>query len=62
VVVNDVDLDSAERTASRLESAKALRLDVTIPSLDAWSTAVVAEHGRLDVWFSNAAFQNATIH
>jgi meso-butanediol dehydrogenase/(S,S)-butanediol dehydrogenase/diacetyl reductase len=55
VIVTDLDLESAEATASRLESAQALRLDVTDPAAcDAVVTAVVAEHGRLDVWVSNA--------
>jgi NAD(P)-dependent dehydrogenase (short-subunit alcohol dehydrogenase family) len=55
VVVTDVDPSSAERTASQLESAQALRLDVTDPAAcDAVVNTVVAEHGRLDVWVSNA--------
>ncbi len=55
VVVTDVDLASAERTASQLESAQALRLDVTDPdACEVVVNAVVAEHGRLDVWVSNA--------
>jgi NAD(P)-dependent dehydrogenase (short-subunit alcohol dehydrogenase family) len=55
VIVTDVDLDSAEATASRIESAQALALDVTDPAAcDSVVTAVVAEHGRLDVWVSNA--------
>jgi len=54
VVVTDVDLDSAERTASRLESAKALRLDVTDPTpVTPWSTPS-SRARRLDVWVSNA--------
>ena len=55
VVVTDIDLDSAETTASSIESAQALRLDVTDPeACDAVVNAVVAQHGRLDVWVSNA--------
>lgn len=55
VVVTDIDLESAEATASRIESAQALRLDVTDPeACDVVVNTVVAHHGRLDVWVSNA--------
>jgi NAD(P)-dependent dehydrogenase (short-subunit alcohol dehydrogenase family) len=55
VVVTDIDLASAEATASGIESAQALRLDVTDPeACDAVVNTVVAQHGRLDVWVSNA--------
>jgi NAD(P)-dependent dehydrogenase (short-subunit alcohol dehydrogenase family) len=55
VVVTDVDLASAEATASTIESAQALALDVTDPlACDAVVNSVVAQHGRLDVWVSNA--------
>lgn len=55
VVVTDVDLASAESTASTIESAQALALDVTDPdACDAAINTVVAQHGRLDVWVSNA--------
>ena len=55
VVVTDLDLSSAEATASMIESAQALRLDVTDPqACDAAVNSVVAQHGRLDVWVSNA--------
>jgi meso-butanediol dehydrogenase/(S,S)-butanediol dehydrogenase/diacetyl reductase len=55
VVVTDVDLASAEATASSIESAQALRLDVTDPAAcDATVNTIVAQHGRLDVWVSNA--------
>jgi meso-butanediol dehydrogenase / (S,S)-butanediol dehydrogenase / diacetyl reductase len=55
VIVTDLDLAGAEATASRIESAQALRLDVTDPAAcDEVVNAVVAQHGRLDVWASNA--------
>jgi NAD(P)-dependent dehydrogenase (short-subunit alcohol dehydrogenase family) len=55
VVATDIDLQSAEATASRVESGQALRLDVTDPdAVDAAVNGVVAEHGRLDVWVANA--------
>ncbi|HEY5438819.1 MAG TPA: SDR family NAD(P)-dependent oxidoreductase [Acidimicrobiales bacterium] len=55
VVVTDVDLASAEASATNIESAQALRLDVTDPAgCDATVNTVVAQHGRLDVWVSNA--------
>ncbi|MFY9782511.1 MAG: SDR family NAD(P)-dependent oxidoreductase [Acidimicrobiales bacterium] len=55
VVVSDVDLASAQRTASELTSAQAIALDVTDPlACDAVIDAVVKEHRRLDVWVSNA--------
>jgi len=55
VVATDIDISSAEATASRLESAQALPLDVTDPeACDDVVHSIVAEHGRLDVWVSNA--------
>jgi NAD(P)-dependent dehydrogenase (short-subunit alcohol dehydrogenase family) len=55
VVVTDVDLDSAEAVAGGIESAQAMRLDVTDPeACDALLSDVAAQHGRLDVWVSNA--------
>ena len=55
VVVTDVDLDSAQKIASSLGSAQALALDVTDPvACDQLIGDVVKEHGRLDVWVSNA--------
>jgi len=57
VVVTDVDLDSAERTASRLESAKALRLDVTIPTpVTPWSTPSSPSTADLTSGFPTPAF------
>jgi NAD(P)-dependent dehydrogenase (short-subunit alcohol dehydrogenase family) len=55
VVLSDIDLASAERVASTLESAQALALDVTdAAACEALVGGVVQEHGRLDVWVSNA--------
>ncbi|MGC2485170.1 MAG: SDR family NAD(P)-dependent oxidoreductase [Acidimicrobiales bacterium] len=55
VIVTDVDVASAIETASAIEAAEAHALDVTDPkSCDALVEAVVAQHGRLDVWVSNA--------
>lgn len=55
VVVSDVDLASAQRVADGLPSAQAVALDVTNPkSCHAVVNSVVGEHGRLDVWVSNA--------
>jgi meso-butanediol dehydrogenase/(S,S)-butanediol dehydrogenase/diacetyl reductase len=55
VIVTDLDLASAETTASSIESAQALALDVTDPvACDDVVNAIVAQHGRLDVWVSNA--------
>lgn len=55
VVVTDVDLAGAQTTASTIESAQALQLDVTDPvACDATVNTIVAQHGRLDVWVSNA--------
>ena len=55
VIVTDLDLASAENTALSIESAQALALDVTDPAAcDAVVNTIVAQHGRLDVWVSNA--------
>jgi NAD(P)-dependent dehydrogenase (short-subunit alcohol dehydrogenase family) len=55
VVLSDIDIASAERVASTLESAQAFALDVTDPAAcEALVGGVVQEHGRLDVWVSNA--------
>jgi meso-butanediol dehydrogenase / (S,S)-butanediol dehydrogenase / diacetyl reductase len=55
VVVTDVDLDSAKGVAQTMTSAEARFLDVTDPdACDELVAQVVAEHGRLDVWVSNA--------
>lgn len=55
VVVSDVDLDSAREVASSLESGEAASLDVTdAADCDELVKGVVSNHGRLDVWVSNA--------
>jgi meso-butanediol dehydrogenase/(S,S)-butanediol dehydrogenase/diacetyl reductase len=55
VVVTDIDLASATRTAAGIESSQTHQLDVTNPAeCDALVNAVVSKHGRLDVWVSNA--------
>jgi NAD(P)-dependent dehydrogenase (short-subunit alcohol dehydrogenase family) len=55
VVVSDLDIDSAQSVASALASAQALALDVTDPAAcDEIVRQAVDEHGRLDVWVSNA--------
>jgi meso-butanediol dehydrogenase / (S,S)-butanediol dehydrogenase / diacetyl reductase len=55
VIVTDVDVASAIETAGAIEGAEAHALDVTDPeSCDALVESIVAQHGRLDVWVSNA--------
>jgi NAD(P)-dependent dehydrogenase (short-subunit alcohol dehydrogenase family) len=55
VVVTDVDAASANQTSRAIDSSEASVLDVTsAPSCAALVDAVVAQHGRLDVWVSNA--------
>jgi meso-butanediol dehydrogenase / (S,S)-butanediol dehydrogenase / diacetyl reductase len=55
VIVTDVDIASAIETAGAIEGAEARSLDVTDPELcDALVESIVAQHGRLDVWVSNA--------
>jgi NAD(P)-dependent dehydrogenase (short-subunit alcohol dehydrogenase family) len=55
VVLSDVDLASAQGVAGTIESAEARKLDVTDPvACDALVADIVKEHGRLDVWVSNA--------
>jgi NAD(P)-dependent dehydrogenase (short-subunit alcohol dehydrogenase family) len=55
VVVTDIDVASAQRVADGIESAQAFALDVTSPAAcDELVSGVVGEHGRLDVWVSNA--------
>jgi meso-butanediol dehydrogenase/(S,S)-butanediol dehydrogenase/diacetyl reductase len=55
VIVTDVDVASAIETASAIEGAEAQGLDVTDPnSSQALVESIVAQHGRLDVWVSNA--------
>jgi meso-butanediol dehydrogenase / (S,S)-butanediol dehydrogenase / diacetyl reductase len=55
VVVTDVDPASAGETSRAIESSEAAALDVTSSlSCDELVDSVVAQHGRLDVWVSNA--------
>ncbi|MGA2123427.1 MAG: SDR family NAD(P)-dependent oxidoreductase [Acidimicrobiales bacterium] len=55
VIVTDVDVASAIETAGAIEGAEARSLDVTdSESCDALVESIVAQHGRLDVWVSNA--------
>lgn len=55
VVVTDLDGAGAQRTADFIDSAQAFTLDVTNPTAcEALVSDVVAQHGRLDVWVSNA--------
>lgn len=55
VVLSDIDLASARRVAGTIESAQALVLDVTDPeACESLVGEIVHEHGRLDVWVSNA--------
>jgi NAD(P)-dependent dehydrogenase (short-subunit alcohol dehydrogenase family) len=55
VIVTDIDVASAIETASAIEGAEAHALDVTDPaSSGALVESIVAQHGRLDVWVSNA--------
>ncbi len=55
VVVTDIDEKSAQTVASGLASAQAMQLDVADPdSSEKVVSDVVSEHGRLDVWVSNA--------
>lgn len=55
VVVTDIDEKSAQAVASGLASAQAMQLDVADPdSSEKVVSDVVSEHGRLDVWVSNA--------
>jgi meso-butanediol dehydrogenase/(S,S)-butanediol dehydrogenase/diacetyl reductase len=55
VIVTDVDVAGAIETAGAIEAAEARSLDVTDPeSCEALVESIVAQHGRLDVWVSNA--------
>jgi meso-butanediol dehydrogenase/(S,S)-butanediol dehydrogenase/diacetyl reductase len=55
VVVTDLNEAGAQRTADVIDSAESFALDVTNPSAcEALVTDVVARHGRLDVFVSNA--------
>ena len=55
VVVSDIDADAAATVARGIASAESHRLDVTDPAdCEAMVSNIVAAHGRLDVWVSNA--------
>lgn len=55
VWIGDIDAEEAERTASRIRSARALRLDVTDgASWQQFIDSVLAEDGRIDVLVNNA--------
>jgi NAD(P)-dependent dehydrogenase (short-subunit alcohol dehydrogenase family) len=55
VVVTDIDVAAANRTADVIASAEAHQLDVTDPAAcEAVVQKIVGVHGRLDVWVSNA--------
>jgi meso-butanediol dehydrogenase/(S,S)-butanediol dehydrogenase/diacetyl reductase len=60
VVVTDLDPEAAERVAGEA-GGEALRLDVTdTEAVATTAEAVVAEHGRLDAWVSNAGISSMT--
>lgn len=55
VVFTDIDTDRAAQNAAEVPGATARHLDVTSPQQCTDAVAdVAAEHGRLDVWVSNA--------
>ena len=55
VVVSDIDAAAAETIARGISSAQSHALDVTDPAqCEALVQSIVAAHGRLDVWVSNA--------
>ena len=55
VVATDIDLRSVEKVASDIGSAQAFQLDVTdAESCNDLVRTVAKDHGRLDVWVSNA--------
>lgn len=55
VVVTDIDLSSAAATASHVTHGEARQLNVTDPvACENLARTVADEHGRLDVWVSNA--------
>lgn len=57
VVIADIDLDAATRTAAEIgAAAHAVRLDVTDQgSIDACVAGIVADHGGIDILVNNAA-------
>jgi NAD(P)-dependent dehydrogenase (short-subunit alcohol dehydrogenase family) len=55
VVVTDIDVAAAQATARTIASAEFHQLDVTRPeACDDVVGGIVKNHGRLDVWVSNA--------
>ena len=55
VIVTDVNLESAKKVALEIGSAEAAVLDVTDPqSSTNLVSIIVAKHGQIDVWVSNA--------
>jgi len=63
VVIGDMNLDGAKETASKLNDAIAVKLDVTkFEECEAFVAAAVEKYGRLDVLICNAAilFSGAT--
>jgi NAD(P)-dependent dehydrogenase (short-subunit alcohol dehydrogenase family) len=55
VVVTDIDVTAAESTSLAIANAEFHRLDVTKPEeCESFVDQLVAAHGRLDVWVSNA--------
>jgi meso-butanediol dehydrogenase/(S,S)-butanediol dehydrogenase/diacetyl reductase len=55
VVVTDIDVAAAQATARTIASGEFHQLDVTRPeACDEVVEGIVKDHGRLDVWVSNA--------
>jgi len=55
VVVTDLNLDAATAVANEIGAAQAMKLDVRDPKqCETVVNEIVAEHGALDVWVSNA--------
>ena len=55
VVVTDINLESAEKVAKEIVDAEAAMIDVTsAESSTNLVKNIVAKHGRIDVWVSNA--------
>ncbi len=55
VIVSDISLEAAQSVAGQLKAAEAVQLDVTDPnSCQEVVNQVIAKHGVIDVWVSNA--------